>query len=169
MKKPHPTDNERWKGLTEYILMTRDPKHMSKTRKSKIQELCKRFDREERYFKDLFKKMEDEGDISRKAGGGRPTTMTEEVVRELEFWAAARDYEFSFDDIAHDLEALSVSRSTVARYVKDNWKTFRVKVKPILTRKHREKRLKWARGARRDQRPSKGSSRRDTWRRCGRG
>ena len=70
----------------------------------------------------------------------------EEVVRELEFWAAARDYEFSFDDIAHDLELLDVSRPTLARYVKDNWKTLRVKVRPILTRIYRQKRLKWARG-----------------------
>lgn len=120
-----------------------------RTPHSAVHELAARFGVSKRTVRRIarrFEKAEEAGDLRQletKHRSGRPSKVNETLLNSLREYAAARRFDFTWEEAAASLGG--VSASTLRRAAKkEGWRTVYNRILPLLTDEHKKKRLAWA-------------------------
>ena len=95
------------------------------------------------YAQQLYKRYKAGKRLSdhRKGHSGRPPIMTEDVVRNVEEVLRGHGYQITYEELAQET---GVTKSTLQRYGKQNWRKVKRRIIPLLTDKHKAARIEYA-------------------------
>ena len=147
----HLTQSEKVQLAMEYQALPED----TRGRRIGVAKLCKRYHVCPSYVTNSgliamimgAAKLDAPADRKDRCDAGVPRKFTEEVKAVVKEKAREWGWEFSYDDIATELEELGyrVARSTIRRNLgNDEWTATRMRVLPMLKTQHREERLAYA-------------------------
>jgi transposase len=141
-KEEYNSDYQKWEALWKMMNIQIDK---GLTKSQAINEIAPKYNVEPRTIYNWIKKA-NEGNLVSHMKPGRPSKLTEEHLNWIKEWAESRNYCFNYRYLVRSFQEKYSFGSLGSLWnllEKAGWKTVIRVVRPLLTEKHKEERIKW--------------------------